>query len=117
MSKAALKSVSSVETALKQAVIYCRVSTGKQEEEGYSLPTQIEACQKYANEYGIQVSQENILCEAESGTELIDRPILSEIRDRIRKGEVKTLICYAVDRLSRNAAHLYVIAEECERYE
>ncbi|HEX8092022.1 MAG TPA: recombinase family protein [Blastocatellia bacterium] len=116
MSRATLKSVLSLETALKQAVIYCRVSTGKQEEEGYSLPTQIESCQKYANEHGIQVSPENILRETGSGTELIDRPVLSEIRDRIRKGEVKTLICHAIDRLSRNAAHLYIVSEECERY-
>lgn len=117
MSGTALKFVSSIETALKQAVIYCRVSTGKQEEEGYSLPTQVEACQKYANEHGIQVSPENIFRETGSGIELIDRPILSKIRDGIRKGEVKTLICYAVDRLSRNTAHLYIVAEECERYE
>ena len=117
MSKAALKSIPSAETALKQAVIYCRVSTGKQEDEGYSLQTQVEACQKYANEHGIQVSRENIFCEAESGAVLIDRPILSDIRDRIRKGEVKTLICHAVDRLSREITHLYIIAEECERYE
>ena len=102
MSKAALKSIASADTALKQSVIYCRVSTGKQEAEGYSLQTQVEACQKYANENGIQVSLENIFCEAASGAELIDRPILSEIRDRIRKGEVKTLICYAIDRLSRD---------------
>ena len=117
MSRAALKSIPSIETALKHAVIYCRVSTSKQEEEGYSLPTQKEACQKYANEHGIRVSPENVFCEAHSGTDLIDRPVLSEIRDRIRKGEVKTLICYAVDRLSRAPAHLYIIVEECQRYD
>jgi site-specific DNA recombinase len=97
-------------------VIYCRVSTLDQKRDGYSLPTQVEACEKYAREKELQVSPENILQESASGTELIERTILSDIRERIRRREIKILICYAVDRLSRDSAHLYIISEECERY-
>ena len=33
----------------KRAAIYARVSTDDQAERGYSLPSQVEACQKFAD--------------------------------------------------------------------
>ena len=39
----------------KRAVLYARVSTDEQAEHGYSLQTQIEACQRYAESHGLSV--------------------------------------------------------------
>ncbi len=40
----------------KQAAIYARVSTADQAERGYSLPSQIEACQGFASQKGFNVA-------------------------------------------------------------
>jgi len=40
----------------KQAVVYCRVSTRRQEDEGTSLQTQEEACIRHAQELGYSVA-------------------------------------------------------------
>jgi site-specific DNA recombinase len=43
---------------MKRAAIYARVSTDIQAEMGYSLPTQLEACRKYAQANGFTVAAE-----------------------------------------------------------
>lgn len=42
-------------TQTKRAVIYCRVSTAEQADKGYSLPTQLEACERYTHDKGFEV--------------------------------------------------------------
>jgi DNA invertase Pin-like site-specific DNA recombinase len=39
----------------RPTVIYVRVSSANQAEKGYSLATQIEACQKYAEQNDLEV--------------------------------------------------------------
>lgn len=97
----------------KRAAIYCRVSTPGQEQEGTSLQTQDEACRKYAAEHGYRLSA--VFKEAHTGSELHTRRELSKLRDTITSRQVDVVIAYAVDRLSRNQAHVYIIADECER--
>jgi site-specific DNA recombinase len=66
----------------KNVAIYNRVSTQKQASEGYSLPTQLEACQKYAAERGYNVVAE--FADVESGT-MDSRPGLDALRELIAK--------------------------------
>lgn len=96
-----------------QALVYCRVSTSKQEEKGTSLDSQAAACVARANELGYTVA--HVTKETYSGAELYDRPDLSRDRADIRAGKYQALVVYAVDRLSRDVAHLCIIADECER--
>ena len=63
---------------MNKAAIYCRVSTEGQEQDGTSLQTQLEACQKYCQARNYEVVSE--LSEAWSGLELI-RPRLDDLRD------------------------------------
>lgn len=93
--------------------IYCRVSTAGQEAEGTSLDTQEAACRAYAAERGYAVAE--VYREVFSGAELWARPCLSELREAVRRGEVEAIIAHAVDRLSREQAHLYILDHECER--
>ena len=58
----------------KRAVIYGRVSTKEQEEKGFSLPSQLEACRKYAIDNDYEIVSE--YSEDYSGTEL-ERPELN----------------------------------------
>lgn len=96
------------------ALVYCRVSTEKQSEEGTSLDSQAAACIKFAKQNGYQIAE--VVKETFSGAYLFDRPKLNEQRQKIRAGEYGAIIVYAVDRLSRDIAHLSILVDEIERY-
>ena len=67
---------------MKRAVIYARVSTDEQGQ-GYSLPTQLESCRKYAAERGYVVAEE--FTDMHTGTE-IERPGLNDLYRLVAKG-------------------------------
>ncbi len=96
----------------KMALVYCRVST-KGQEDGYSLQTQANECVKFAASLGYSVGR--ITKEVYSGAELWDRPLLAQDREDIKAGKFQAIVCYAIDRLSRDIAHLAILAEEFER--
>jgi len=89
----------------KQAAIYARVSTDDQAEHGYSLPSQIEACRKFASQKGFDVAavyQDDI-----SGAKPISaRPEGLELQKAIESGQIRAVIVYCVDRLSRDIVDL-----------
>lgn len=99
-----------------KALIYCRVSTTKQGEDGSSLDSQLAACESYAADQGYAVA--GIYRETYSGAYLYDRPQLEKLRARVREedGDIKVVIVHSVDRLSRNLSHLFIIIEELERH-
>jgi site-specific DNA recombinase len=97
-----------------KALLYCRVSTGKQGEDGSSLESQLQACNTHALDLGYEVAGE--YRDIYSGAYLYDRPNLERLRSRVRQGDIDALVVHSVDRLSRNQAHLFIIAEELERY-
>lgn len=96
-----------------QALVYCRVSTKGQEENGTSLDSQERECVAHATALGFTVGR--ITHEVYSGAELWDRPKLSRDRTDLKAGRFAALVCYATDRLSRDPIHLAILAEECER--
>lgn len=96
----------------KLALVYCRVST-KGQEDGTSLDSQAQACIRHAESLGYAVAR--VTKEIFSGAELWDRPQLAKDRADLRAGRYHALVCYAIDRLSRDIAHLAIISEECER--
>jgi site-specific DNA recombinase len=95
------------------ALIYCRVSTQKQEDQGTSLDSQAAACIAHAEKLGYSVAR--VSKEVYSGAELFDRPQLSRDRMDIRAGAFQAVIVYAIDRLSRDIAHLAILSDEIER--
>lgn len=97
-----------------RAMIYVRVSTSSQEEDGTSLATQEERCRQFATERGYRIA--DVVSDTWTAAEYRQRPGLSELRERVRAGLVDVVLAYALDRLSRNQAHLYIIAEEFEAH-
>jgi site-specific DNA recombinase len=95
----------------KPAAIYARVSTDDQAERGYSLPSQIEACMKFANQKGFDLSavyQDDI-----SGAKPIGaRPNGYELQRAIDARQIKVVIVYCVDRLSRDIVDLLTTVRE-----
>ena len=89
----------------RRAAIYGRVSTDDQAERGYSLPSQIEACQNFADQKGFEVVA--IYQDDISGAKPITaRPDGYEMQRAIEAGQIKTVIMYQVDRLSRDIVDL-----------
>jgi site-specific DNA recombinase len=96
------------------AAIYARVSTEDQGK-GFSIPTQIEACQKLADREGYTVPESHILVdEGISGTTM-DRPGLRKLRDLVNAKAITAVVVHDPDRLSRNLGHQLLLAEEFER--
>lgn len=90
------------------AIIYCRVSSDDQQDNN-SLPTQREACLRYAMQHRMNVI--GIFEDVMSGA-VLDRPGLNAAREKIRTGEAKALIVYHTDRLVRGSAYDVVLRDE-----
>ena len=89
-----------LQTASELAAIYARVSTTDQADKGYSLPTQIEACQRLAQQEGYTVPESHIFVDDYTGTSL-NRPQFTKLRDLVHHRLVQAVIVYDLDRLSR----------------
>src|SRR5438067_4220531 len=98
----------------KRAAIYVRVSTVGQEADGTSLGTQETACLGHTSARAYATDPGHIYREVFTGTELWERPQLQRLREAIRRREVDVVVCYAIDRLSRDPVHLGVLISEAE---
>ncbi len=96
-----------------KAAIYCRVSTEGQEQEGTSLQTQLEACQKYCQSREYEVACE--LSEVWSGLSL-DRPEIDKLREAVRSEQLDVVVVYSLDRLSRDPVHGVILMQESEKH-
>lgn len=54
------------------------------------------------------------IAEVKSGALVGEREQVARVRELVRSGAVDVVVCHATDRLSRNQAHLYILAEEFE---
>jgi site-specific DNA recombinase len=92
------------------AAIYARVSTEDQAD-GYSLPTQIEACQKLAEREGWAVPEAYLFPEDHTGT-VLRRPVLNKVRELAQQHAIQAIIVYDPDRLARRFALQMILDEE-----
>src|SRR5215471_7846947 len=97
----------------KLAAIYARVSTEDQGK-GYSIPTQIEACQKLAREQGYTVSDTHIFIDDGVSGVTLDRPALRALRDMFSSGAIAAVIVLDPDRLARKTGKLLVLKDELD---
>ena len=89
----------------KTSVLYVRVSTKDQAErdgeaDGYSIPAQIEACQRKAQSLGAIVV-EAFVDRGESARSA-DRPELQRMLRSLKKSDIDFVIVHKIDRLARN---------------
>src|ERR1017187_3844697 len=87
------------------AAIYARVSSTGQlgrdgDEDGYSLPAQVEACKKEAISRGAEMAK--VYMERAESARSDDRPVLQQMLRVLPALGVKYLIVHKVDRLARN---------------
>jgi site-specific DNA recombinase len=97
----------------KRAVIYARVSTDEQAENGNSLQSQIEICTNYANVNGLQVIGE--IQDDYSGMKY-KRPGLQVILQMVEKAEVDAIVVKSSDRWSRRLVNTSILRDKLNRY-
>src|SRR5690242_11162457 len=99
--------------ARRRAVIYCRVSTDRQEQDGASLDYQEEKCRQYAKLHDIEIVE--VLRETKSGhIHYSLREKLTLARQLVRDGFADMIIVWDLRRFSRNFVHSSLIFEEIE---
>lgn len=90
--------------------IYARVSTDEQAQKGYSLQDQIKSCRKKANSDNVK----EYIDDGISG-EILDRPALTALRNDVKEGIIKKVICLDPDRLSRKLMNQLIITDEFDK--
>lgn len=88
----------------KRAVLYTRVSTEDQAEEGYSLPEQIRDLTRYAQAQGYTVLGDPIEDDGYSGRTM-NRPGLARVRELAEEGAFDVLVVAKWNRLFRRGAY------------
>jgi site-specific DNA recombinase len=90
---------------VKRAILYARVSTDDQADKGYSLPSQLELCNKYAERLGYAVIAQ-LKEDYSGGTPINERPEGKRLAAMLSAREADAVIVYQVDRLSRDIVNL-----------
>lgn len=97
------------------ALLYVRVSTARQSEEGMSLDAQEVQLRAQATALGyseVRVIRE----EGRSGKSIAGRPAIREALDLLNAGEAAALIGAKLDRISRNTRDLLSIVDAADRH-
>jgi site-specific DNA recombinase len=89
-------------TTKPQAVIYCRVSTKQQVDEGNSLSTQERLCREFALKQGYEVAA--VYIEKGESAKTKDRTELQKMMSfcAFKKNNISYVVVYKLDRFSRN---------------
>jgi len=97
---------------VEQAVIYARVSSRQQEEEGFSIPAQLKLLRDYASQSGLAVKQEFVDVETAKTT---GRPGFAEMVDFLadHADQCRIILVEKTDRLYRNLRD-YVTLDELD---
>lgn len=96
------KSKKTMSQPIKKAVIYTRVSTTEQADEGNSLVTQERICREHAERHGYTVVQ--VFVERGESAKTANRTELQKLLAfcSLKKNGINAIIIYKIDRLSRN---------------
>jgi len=84
--------------------LYARKSTEQDELQALSIDSQIKEMLELANKEGINIAE--IRRESHSAKDSGQRPVFSKLLADIRQGVFNGILCWAPDRLSRNAGDL-----------
>lgn len=96
--------------------IYVRVSTEEQAQEGYSIRAQEQKLKDYARikEWAIH---KVYIDDGISGKNIEERPAINELINDIKKGNVKNVLIFKIDRLTRSTADLIYLINLFNEYD
>lgn len=87
------------EYAQQKCILYARKSSESEDRQALSIESQLGVLRDLANRHEIKIIEE--LTESKSAKEP-GRPIFNQMIERIRRGEIDTILCWKLDRLARN---------------
>lgn len=106
--------MSSAPTGL--ALLYSRVSTSMQVNDGISLNVQEKTLKQAATHAGYTL-QELLREEGKSGKSITGRPVLSSALKRLESKEAAALFVTRIDRLSRSTRDFLMIVDHAQRHD
>jgi site-specific DNA recombinase len=98
----------------KPAAIYARVSSDRQKEQ-HTIASQTAALIDYAQANGYTVPPEWVFQDEGYSGAILVRPGLEALRDLAAEGQIRAVLVYSPDRLSRKYAYQVLLAEELSR--
>ena len=98
----------------KPAAIYARVSSDRQKE-NHTIASQTEALKEFARTHSYTVPPEWVFQDEGYSGAILARPGLESLRDLAAEGQIRVVLVYAPDRLSRKYAYQILLAEEFSR--
>lgn len=101
---------------MKNAAIYCRVSTEDQAREGYSLGEQLEKLKdlcKFRNYSVYRVYEDAGI----SAKDMDHRPEFKKMLEDVKNKKVNVIVSYKLDRLTRSVRDLETLISELEKYD
>lgn len=88
------------ETSTIQYLIYARKSSESDDRQVQSIDDQINRLKQLA--YDLKLHVKEVYTEAKSAKKPNNRPVFDEVMRRIEKGEAEGILCWQINRLSRN---------------
>ena len=98
----------------KPAAIYARVSSDRQKE-NHTIASQTEALKEFAGTHSYMVPPEWVFQDEGYSGAILARPGLESLRDLAAEGQIRAVLVYSPDRLSRKYAYQILLAEEFSR--
>jgi site-specific DNA recombinase len=98
---------------VKKAVIYARVSTEEQANEGFSIQAQLSELYRQAELLNLEVIKEYI-DEGVSGKSIVGRPEMKKLLADARQRKFDIVLVYKLDRVSRKLKDALEISDELE---
>lgn len=80
--------------------LYARKSSESEDRQVQSIEDQINRLKELANNLNIKIK--DIITEAKSAKKPHNRPVFTDMLERIEKGEANGILCWQINRLSRN---------------
>ena len=95
---------------MKKVVIYIRVSTARQDQDGYSIPLQKERLVAYCQAKGWVVA--GVFIDPGHSGSSLDRPGIKSLMDGVESGKYDIVLVYKLDRLSRSQKDTIYLIED-----
>lgn len=111
------------EIVILPVIIYLRVSTEEQARRGFSIPEQREAARRKAEELagelertsGARVELQIREFLDDFGGDILERPVLEDVRAFLKNHQVRYFICLDPDRFARSLMLQLVVTDEIEK--